>query len=96
MPATFSIHRYRALLIKEWHQIRRNWRMMVQLTIPPTLVLIVIGYALNPEVKELPTAIVDLDGGSIAREIAQRIDGTQAFDVTHNFVSIKDAQAALE
>jgi ABC-2 type transport system permease protein len=96
MPATFSFDRYRALLIKECHQIRRNWRMMVQLTIPPTLVLIVIGYALNPEVKHLPTAIVDLDGGSIAREIAQRIDGTQAFDVTHNFVSIKDAQAALE
>lgn len=96
MTAAFSFDRYRALLIKECHQIRRNWRMMVQLTIPPTLVLIVIGYALNPEVKELPTAIVDLDGGSIAREIAQRIDGTQAFDVTHNFVSIKDAQTALE
>ncbi len=96
MPAPVSFDRYRALLMKECRQIRRNWRMIVQLTIPPTLVLIVIGYALNPDVKHLPTAIVDLDGGSVAREIAQRIDGTQAFDVTRNFVSIKDAQAALE
>ncbi len=96
MPAPVSFDRYRALLMKECRQIRRNWRMIIQLTIPPTLVLIVIGYALNPDVKHLPTAIVDLDGGSVAREIAQRIDGTQAFDVTRHFVSIKDAQAALE
>ncbi len=96
MPGAFSFTRYRALLIKECRQIRRNWRMIVQLTIPPTLVLIVIGYALNPEVKHLPTALVDLDGGAAAREISRRLDGTEAFDIVRNFVSLKDARIALE
>ncbi len=96
MPVAFSFTRYRALLVKECRQIRRNWRMIVQLTIPPTLVLIVIGYALNPEVKRLPTAVVDLDGGAGAREIGRRIDGTEAFDVVRHFVSLKDAQLAME
>lgn len=96
MPIAFSLPRYRALLVKECRQIRRNWRMIVQLTIPPTLVLLVIGYALNPEVKRLPTAVVDLDGGADAREIVRRIDGTEAFDVVRHFVSLKDAQRAME
>ena len=96
MPGAFSLTRYRALLVKECRQIRRNWRMIVQLTIPPTLVLIVIGYALNPEVKRLPTALVDLDGGAAAREIGRRLDGTEAFAIVRNFVSLKDAQLALE
>ncbi len=96
MPGALSFTRYRALLVKECRQLRRNWRMIVQLTIPPTLVLIVIGYALNPQVKHLPTAVVDLDGGAAAREIARRIDGIEAFDVVRNFVSLRDAQLALE
>ena len=96
MSGGFSLTRYRALLVKECRQIRRNWRMIVQLTIPPTLILIVIGYALNPEVKRLPTALVDLDGGAAAREIGRRLDGTEAFAIVRNFVSLKDAQLALE
>ena len=96
MLRAFSFVRYRALLVKECRQIRRNWRMIVQLTIPPTLVLLVIGYAMNPDVKRLPTAVVDFDGGADAREIVRRIDGTEAFEVVRRFVSLDDAQQAME
>ncbi len=45
--------RYFALATKEIQQLRRNRQLLVQLLIPPTIVLVIFGYALNPKVRGL-------------------------------------------
>jgi len=42
--------RYWALTLKELHQMRRAPKLVFQLTVPPTILLVLWGYALNPEV----------------------------------------------
>ena len=53
------IRRYLALATKEVQQLRRNPGLLIQLMIPPTIVLIIFGFALNPRVRDLRLGIVD-------------------------------------
>src|SRR5947199_3588142 len=57
MPA--RIRRYIALTTKEVQQLRRNRVLLIQLMLPPTIVLIIFGFALNPKVRDLRLGIVD-------------------------------------
>ena len=51
--------RYFALATKEVQQLRRNRGLLVQLLLPPTIVLMIFGFALNPKVRNLRLGIVD-------------------------------------
>ena len=53
------IRRYLALTMKEVQQLRRNRVLLIQLMLPPTIVLVIFGYALNPKVRNLRTGVVD-------------------------------------
>jgi len=55
MPA--FIRRYLALTMKEVQQLRRNRVLLIQLMLPPTIVLVIFGYALNPKVRDLRLAL---------------------------------------
>src|SRR5437899_2806772 len=48
-----------SLFIKEFHQIRRNRRLVILLIIPPTLNIILFGLALNPTFENLRLGVVD-------------------------------------
>src|SRR6266540_5323827 len=48
-----------SLFIKEFHQIRRNRRLVILLVIPPTLNIILFGLALNPTFENLRLGVVD-------------------------------------
>ena len=90
-----ALERYWALTRKEFQQVRRNGKMMIQLTIPPTFLLLVLGYALNPEVKDLRVAVVDMDGGRHARELAAELDTLSTFDITRRFYGLQEADRAM-
>ena len=53
------LRRYLALTAKEFQQLRRNPGLIIQLMIPPTIVLVIFGYALNPKVRDLRLGVVD-------------------------------------
>ena len=57
MPA--AIRRYLALATKEFQQLRRNRVLLIQLLLPPTVVLVIFGFALNPKVRDLRLGVVD-------------------------------------
>ena len=89
------LERYRALTIKEFHQLRRNKRLLVQLIIPPTVVLVVFGFALNPEVRALRTGLVDESPTPVSRELISALTEFDAFEVTSHYNSAAEAEAAL-
>jgi ABC-2 type transport system permease protein len=93
MPA--ALERYRALTMKELQQLRRNKRLLVQLIIPPTVVLVIFGFALNPEVTGLRTGIVDESNTPASRDLISALTETRAFEVTGYYLSPADAEGAL-
>jgi ABC-2 type transport system permease protein len=94
MPA--FIRRYLALLVKEVQQLRRNRVLLVQLLLPPTIVLVIFGYALNPKVRGLRTGVVDesltAESRNFVDSLAQNVD----FDVKRRYLRVQDAEEALK
>lgn len=90
-----ALQRYRSLTIKEFQQLRRNRRLLIQLIVPPTVVLVIFGFALNPEVSHLRTGIVDESRTPQSRELISALTEIEAFDVAAYYGSASGAEAAL-
>jgi ABC-2 type transport system permease protein len=94
MPA--FIRRYLALLAKEVDQLRRNRVLVIQLMLPPTIVLIIFGYALNPKVRGLRLGIVDESMTVESRNFVDSLSENVNFDIKRRFTRTEDAERALK
>lgn len=90
------LRRYLALTTKEVQQLRRNRGLVIQLLIPPTIVLIIFGYALNPKVRHLRLGIVDESHTTQSRDFINSLTENVNFDVTRQFVRTEEAEHALD
>ncbi|MDM7952823.1 MAG: ABC transporter permease [Cyanobium sp. CZS 25K] len=71
--------RFLALLRKEIQQILRDRQLIKLLLIPPTIQLLVYGFALNPDVRFLPLGVVDEVHGASSRELISALTENQVF-----------------
>lgn len=71
-----NIARMRAMILKEFRELRRDKRTMAMLIVLPILLLVVFGYAANFNVDSIRTAVV----GPGAEQIADQLP--DLFDVT--------------
>ena len=94
MPA--FIRRYMALATKEVQQLRRNPGLLIQLMIPPTIVLVIFGFALNPRVRDLRLGIVDQNLTVESRDFIDGLTENVNFNVTRVYSSTEAAEAALK
>ncbi len=80
------MRRLRALMKKEFTHMRRDPRTLVFIFIMPLLQLILLGYATNTDIKNIPTAIFDLDNSRASRALldAYRVTGFFSFDYQVN------------
>src|SRR5215510_13252342 len=94
MPA--FIRRYLALTMKEVQQLRRNRVLLIQLMLPPTIVLIIFGFALNPKVRDLRLGVVDESMTTESRGFIDSLAQNVNFRVTHLYTRSQDAEDALK
>ena len=82
-PTTFSRPwgRIVAVLRKELIQLRRDRLTFAMLIGVPIMQLVLFGYAINGDPKHLPTAVVALDNGPLARSIVQAVKTSDYFEV---------------
>jgi ABC-2 type transport system permease protein len=73
--------RFWPLMLKELRQIRRNRRLVISLVIPPTAMIIIFGFALNPEVTGLRLGVVDFSRSAESRVLIYAFQGSRAFEV---------------
>ena len=64
--------RIRQMLIKEFLQVLRDPRMWIVIFVTPCIQTLVIGYAVTTDVKEVQTAVYDLDNSLESRELVAR------------------------
>ncbi len=76
-----------ALILKEIGQIRRNRQLIILLIVPPTIQLLVYGFALNPDVRHLQLGVSDYARTELSRELVARIVETGAFDLAGTYAS---------
>ncbi|RJS25281.1 ABC transporter permease [Corallococcus sp. H22C18031201] len=64
---------YRAVVVKEVRQTVRDRRVMALLTLAPLMQLFVLGFAVNFDVRRVPTAVVDRSRSVESREHARTL-----------------------
>jgi len=84
-----------AVLLKEFVQLRRDRLTFAMLVGVPILQLLLFGYAINGDPRQLPTAVVALDDGPFARSIVRAAENTGYFRVVAT-TSDSAAEALLE
>jgi ABC-2 type transport system permease protein len=73
-----------ALTLKEINQILRNKQLIFLLTFPPTVQLLIFGFALSPEVHFIKLGVVDYAQSQTSRELVAALTENRIF-LAQNF-----------
>ncbi len=73
--------RIHTILIKEFKQVFRDPRMRSMIFISPILQVLIFGYAATTDVRNIPTAIYDLDNTSQSREVIRAFSFSKYFSI---------------
>src|SRR5215470_4705374 len=87
--------RFWPLMVKELIQIRRNTRLVISLVVPPTAMIIIFGFALNPEVTGLRLGVVDLNRSAESRELVSAFSESRAFELRGYYSSSNEMGGEL-
>ena len=80
----------RALILKEFRQILRDRRLAISLILPPTLQLLLFGFALNATVSNLRLGVVDDSRTPESRELVATMTESKSFQSSGTFFSIDE------
>jgi len=83
----FFSRRVRALMRKEFNQIKRDRRLAISLILPPTLQLLLFGSALSADVTNLRLGIVDDSRTPESRELIGVLTESKSFRLAGYFFS---------
>jgi len=92
----FTFHRFWAIVLKEFIQMKRDrvtFGMMVGI---PLMQLIIFGYAINSDPKHLPTAIRAADQGPFARTLVAGLKNSGYFTLVRETASEEEARHLLQ
>jgi len=75
------VYRLLRVLLKEVLQLRRDRRMIGMMVLGPLIQLLVLGYAANLDVEDIPTLVVDRDHSVESRDLMERFVGSGYFEI---------------
>ncbi|MBR8832926.1 MAG: ABC transporter permease [Stigonema ocellatum SAG 48.90 = DSM 106950] len=85
-----------ALVRKEINQILRNKQLIVLLIVPPTVQLLLYGFALNPDVHNLKLGVIDYANVAQSRELVLAMTSNRVFIVESVPTSEKELSRQVE
>src|ERR1700689_3896362 len=91
----FLSYRLRALLRKEFAQIRRDRRLAMSLIIPPTLQLLLFSLVLNATVSNLKLGIIDDSRTPESRGLTSTLTESKSFKLAGYFYDVNKLGDAI-
>jgi ABC-2 type transport system permease protein len=80
------------VIVKEFQQLKRDRRILPILFVAPAVQIMLFGYAVNTDVRDIPTVLVDLDRTPASRELWDRFEASGYFEQ----VGVEDSTAAID
>ena len=75
------MHALWRVIVKEFLQIRRDRRMIPVIFVAPIVQVVVFGFAVNTDVTDVPTVLVDQDRSAASRDLARRFVESGYFEI---------------
>lgn len=92
---TLFSYRIRALIKKEFNQIRRDRRLQISLILPPVLQLTLFGFALSAAVSNVRLAVVDDSRSPESRELISTLTESKSFRLAGYYGSVNQLGDAV-
>jgi ABC-2 type transport system permease protein len=77
----FKLHRFLAVLMKEFVQMRRDRLTFAMMIGVPVMQLVLFGYAINMDPKALPAAVVTADSSPFTRSLVRSLENSGYFKI---------------
>jgi ABC-2 type transport system permease protein len=90
-----GLRRIAAVARKELRQLARDPLTLGFVVGLPALQLLLFGYAINQDVRHIPTAVVDHASNTISRQVVGQLEATQTFQITHQTGAEEEARRLL-
>src|SRR5260370_1342047 len=87
--------RMRALVLKEFRQIRHDRRLAISLILPPVLQLTLFGFALSATVANLKLGVVDESKSPESRELVAVLTESRSFRLAGHYASANQLGDAI-
>jgi ABC-2 type transport system permease protein len=91
-----SIRRTLAIARKELRQLARDRLTLGFIVGIPSLQLVLFGYAINLDVRHVPTAVLDRAGTTLSRKLVAELEATQTFRLARTIRSEREGLRLLE
>lgn len=84
-----------AIVSKELRQLSRDRMSFGLIVMIPLIQLMLFGYAINTDARQLPAGIVDLEQSSYSRALILAAEASQVVQFTAQYSSVLEAEAAI-
>jgi ABC-2 type transport system permease protein len=91
-----KLHRLRSIVWKEFIQMRRDRPTLAMMLGIPVIQLMVFGYAIRMDVRDLPMAVYDESRTQESRDLVQKLEATDNFVARRAARSYADAIAMID
>ena len=91
-----NLNHYRAIVRKEFYQILRDPGTLLLLTVGPVFLLLVFIFMLTSDVRDVPTAVVDLSDNAASQHLIQTIDAATEVHISQHLQSADEANALFD
>ena len=91
----FSIKRFRAILVKEFTQMRRDRLTFAMMLGIPIIQLTLFGYAINSDPRHLPAAVIVADQGPQGRTLLHAMQNSTYFEFVREVKTEKEGHDLL-
>jgi ABC-2 type transport system permease protein len=95
MSHSISISRILAVLAKEFIQIRRDRLTFAMMLGVPVMQLVLFGFAISTDPKDLSTGVLDLSRDRFSRAIISNLENTGYYRITHLPSSAAEAETLM-
>ncbi|ASG01246.1 MULTISPECIES: ABC transporter permease [Vibrio] len=90
-----ALFRMKAVMVKEIRQLSRDRITFGMVVMIPLIQLLLFGFAINTDVRNIPIAIVDQSESTLGRLIVESVKATQVVSVKHTFATAEQAEHAI-
>jgi ABC-2 type transport system permease protein len=87
--------RYGVIAWKELRQLRRDRLTLAMMTALPVMQLLLFGYAINTDVRHIPTVVYDQDQSAQSRDLYRSLEATSYYDVVGHVRDYDEIERSL-
>lgn len=89
------MNRLLALAKKELLQLRRDRMTLAMMVMLPLVQILLFGWAINTDVRHIPTVVFDQDRSAQSRDLARRMEATGYYDIVAQVEGYAEISRAL-